>query len=127
MNCKLILTTSLLTLAGCATLEGPDASNTAAYCTPQNAFRLGTQSKAYLGGCPKESEGAFLADLERGRALWNVPPPAWGYYNQMTQLEKQLVASNNEAERERLRARLRDAEFWANQIINSPGEYSNSN
>jgi len=127
MTLKLALTASFLFLAGCATLESPDPSDVAAYCTPENAFRLGTQSKAYFGGCPKETEGAFLSALERGRALWPAPPQVLPYYQQMGQLEKQLVAANSEAEREGLRARLRDAEWWAIQIVNSAGNYSNFN
>jgi hypothetical protein len=127
MTRKLSLMLSILSVAGCAAIEGPGASNSAAYCTPDNAFRLGTQSKAYFGGCPKESEAAFLSNLERGRALWPTPPQVWPYYAQMSQLEKQLVAAGNDADRERLRAQLRDAEWWAVQIINSPGTYSNFN
>ncbi len=127
MTRKLALILSVLSVAGCAALEGPDVSNAAAYCTPENAFRLGTQSKAYFGGCPKDAENAFLTSLERGRALWPTPPQVWPYYSQMTELEKQLVAADNEADRERLRTRLRDAEWWAVQIINSPGTYSNFN
>jgi hypothetical protein len=42
----------------------------------------------------------------------------------MTELEKQLVAAASDAERERLRARLSDAEWWAVHIINSPGSYA---
>ena len=127
MTRKLAVIVSLLSLTGCATLEGPETSNLAAYCTAENALRLGTQSKAYLGACPKETESAFLASLQRGRALWPIPPQVWPYYDQMGQLEKQLVAAGTEAEREQLRARLRQAEFWAVHIINSPGTYGNFN
>jgi hypothetical protein len=42
----------------------------------------------------------------------------------MTEMEKQLVAATSEPERERLRARLRDAEWWAIHLINAPGSYS---
>jgi hypothetical protein len=114
-------------LAACATIEGPGSSNLSAYCTPQNAFRLGSQSKAYFGGCPKETEAAFLAGLERGRTLRPAPPQVWPYYERMRQLEKQLVAANSEAERNTLRERLREAEWWAVHIINAPGTYSNFN
>jgi len=37
---------------------------------------------------------------------------------------KQLLAAGSEVERERIRTRLRDAEWWAVHIINSPGSYS---
>ena len=127
MTRKLALMVSFLSLAGCATLEGPDVSNVAAYCTAENAFRLGTQSKAYFGGCPKESESAFLGALERGRLLGPMPPQVWPYYERMGQLEKQLVAAATEAEREGVRTRLREAEWWAVQIINSPGTYESFN
>jgi hypothetical protein len=116
-----------VSVSGCAALEGPGASNQAAYCTAENAFRLGTQSKAYLGGCPKEAEGAFLSGLQRGRVWGPTPPQVWPYYEQMNTLEKQLVAAGSEPEREQLRARLRDAEWWAVQIINSPGTYESFN
>lgn len=125
MTRKLALILSALSVAGCATLEGPDVSNTAAHCTPENAFRLGTQSKAYYGGCPKDTESAFLAALERGRNLWPAAPQVSPYYNQMTQLEKQLVATNDEAQRQQLRARLADAEWWAIHLVNTPGTYQN--
>jgi hypothetical protein len=127
MTRKLALILSVLSVSGCATLESPDASNTASYCTPENAFRLGTQSRAYLGNCPKDRESAFLASLQRGRVWGPTPPQVWPYYEQMNSLEKQLVAAGSEPEREQLRARLRDAEWWAIQIINSPGNYSNFN
>lgn len=60
---------AVLVLSGCAGLAGPDPSNLAAYCTPENAFRLGSESRAYFGVCPKETESAFLAGLERGRSF----------------------------------------------------------
>jgi hypothetical protein len=124
MSPRLPLILSALSLAGCAALQGPDPSNTAAYCTADNAFRLGSQARAYLGGCPKEAEGAFLAGLMRGRALVPPTPQAQPYLTQMTELEKQLLAAGSEVERERIRTRLRDAEWWAVHIINSPGSYS---
>lgn len=114
-------------LAGCASLQGPDPSNLAAYCTADNAYRLGSQSKAYFGVCPKETESAFLAGLQRGRALRPNPPQAWPYFQQMEELEKQLLAAPSDAERERLRERLRTAEFWAVHIVNSPATYSVDN
>lgn len=124
MTRKLAAIASLLSLTGCATLEGPDPSNLGAYCTAENAFRLGTQARAYFGVCPKETESAFLAGLQRGRALQPMPPQAWPYFDQMAQLEAQLLAAASEPERDRLRARLRDAEWWAIHIVNSPGSYS---
>ena len=111
-------------LAACATLEGPDPSNLAAYCTPQNAYRLGSQNQAYFGVCPKETESAFLAGMQRGRALRPTTPAAWPFQEKMDQLEKQLLATGSEPERERVRAQLRDAEWWAIHIISNPGTYS---
>ena len=122
---KLVVTLSLLSLAGCAAIERPDPSNTAAYCSPENAFRLGTESRAYFGGCPKESESAFLSALDRGRLLWPVAPQVWPYYSQMSQLEKQLVATSDEAQRQRLRAQLAEAEWWAIHLYNNAGTYQN--
>lgn len=127
MTRKLALMVSVLSFAGCATLDNPDPSNLAAYCTPENAFRLGTQSRAYFGVCPKQTESAFLAGMQRGRALWPTPPQVLPYYAQMDELEKQLIAAATEAERDQLRARLREAEWWAIQIINSPGTYESFN
>jgi hypothetical protein len=124
MNRMLSLFLPFAMLAGCASIEGPDASNLAAYCTPQNAFRLGSQSKAYFGVCPKETEGAFLAGLQRGRALRPSTPAAWPFQAQMEQTEKELLVAASEPERVRLRTRLRDAEWWAIHIINNPGSYS---
>jgi hypothetical protein len=124
MSPKAVLAVAASLLAGCATTQ-PDQSNLAAYCTAENAFRLGSQARAYLGVCPKESEGAFLAGLQRGRALVPPTPQAQPYLAQMTELEKQLLSAASDAERERIRARLRDAEWWAIHLINSPGSYSN--
>jgi hypothetical protein len=123
MSPKVVLAASVLSLAGCAGLQGPDPSNTAAYCTAQNAFRLGSQARAYMGNCPKEAEAAFLAGLQRGRALVPPTPQAQPYLWQMTETEKQLLAATSDAERQRLRARLVDLEWWAIHLINDPGSY----
>jgi hypothetical protein len=112
-------------LAACATLEGPDPSNTAAYCTSRNGYLLGSQSKAYYGGCPKDTEAAFLSGLQRGRAIRVTTPAAWPFQEREDQLEKQLLATTSEPERERVRAQLRDAEWWALHVINCPCTYSN--
>jgi hypothetical protein len=114
-----------LVLAGCATLDAPIPANLARYCTPENAYRLGSQSKAYFGVCPKETESAFLAGLQRGRALRPTTPAAVPFQEKIDQLEKQLLAAGSEAERERIRASLRDAEWWAIHIINNPGAQMN--
>lgn len=124
MPSRLAALVPVVFLAACATLEEPDSANLSAYCTPQNAYRLGTQSRAYFGVCPKATESAFLAGLQRGRALRPSPPQAWPYYERMDQLEKQLLAAASDAERNQLRERLRDAEWWAIHIVTSPGTYS---
>jgi Protein of unknown function (DUF2799) len=111
-------------LAACATIDRPDPSNLAGYCTPLNGYRLGYQSKAYFGGCPRETEGAFLAGLQRGRVYRANPPQALPYYERMEQTEKQLLAAASEPEREQLRERLREIEWWAIHIVTSPGTYS---
>ena len=111
-----------LALAGCVTIEQPDSSNLAAYCTAQNAERLGAAGRAYFGVCPKASEAAFLAALERGRALaWT--PTVEPYYQQMHQLEARLVAATSDADRERLRRELRGVESWTMRLLNYPGTY----
>lgn len=124
MTRKTAIALSVISLAGCATLEGPETSNLAAYCTAENAYRLGSQSKAYFGVCPKSTESAFLAGLQRGRALRPNPPQAQPYFAQMEALEKQLLASSSDTDRQAIAARLKDAEFWAVHIVNSPGTYS---
>jgi hypothetical protein len=113
-----------MSMVGCATLDNPERSNLAAYCTPENGYRLGSQSKAYFGVCPKDTESAFLAGLQRGRAYRPSTPAAWPLQERMDQTEKQLLSATSEPERERLRASLQDAEWWAIHIINSPGTYS---
>jgi len=123
MSSRVVLAVTASLLAGCAVTQ-PDQSNLAAYCTAENAFRLGSQARAYLGICPKESESAFLVGLQRGRALVPPTPQAQPFLTQMTEAEKQLVAAGSDAERERLRARLRDLEWWAVHLINSPGSYA---
>jgi hypothetical protein len=114
----------VLFLAACATLEGPDSSNLSAYCTAENAYRLGSQSRAYFGVCPKATENAFLSGLQRGRAVRPSPPQAWPYFERMELLEKQLLAAGSDAERNQLRERLREAEWWAVHIVSTPGTYS---
>ena len=112
-----------LLLTSCAALDQPDSSNLAAFCTPQNAERLGAEGRAYFGGCPKASEDAMLAGLERGRALASTPA-VWTYYAQMHQTELLLVAAASDADRERLRTQLREYESWSVLILNNPGTYS---
>jgi hypothetical protein len=123
MSAKLGLVLSMLLVAGCAALEGPDPGNLAAYCTPENAYRLGSQSKAYFGNCPKQTESAFLAGLQRGRALRPNTPQVYPYYQQMEDTERQLLAAGSDAERERLRSRLREVEWWTLHLLTSPGSY----
>jgi Protein of unknown function (DUF2799) len=123
MASRVIPSVIALLLAGCA-IDRPDASNLGRYCAPENAYRLGSQSRAYFGVCPKEAEPAFLASLRRGRAIAPRPPQVMPYYERMDQLEKQLLAASTEAERNQVRERLRDAEWWAIHIVTSPGTYS---
>ena len=117
---RVCISLALALLSGCAT---PDVSNLAAYCTPENAFLLGVRSHAYFGVCPKETEAAFLAGLERGRGYRPNTPSVYPYIEQMRTLEKQLVASSSEAERQQLRARLTDVEWWAIHLMSAPGSY----
>jgi len=111
-------------LSGCATFTNPDPSNVATYCTAATAFRVGYLSRPYYGTCPKETEGAFLANLERGRGYRANPPQALPYYERMEQLEKQLLASNSEPDRDRIRVQLRDVEWQTLHIINCQCTYA---
>ena len=107
----------LLTLAlpGCVAFQQPEPSNPQAYCTTENGVQIGVEGRAYYGGCPKESEGALIAGLERGRAIgWN--PWVWWYDEQLRQTEGQLMAAATDAERAQTRARLYELEFWAIRI-----------
>src|SRR6185503_20328301 len=107
-----LVATAFALLSGCATVvDQPTPSNLAAYCTADNAYRLGYLSHAYFGGCPKETEGAFLSALQRGRAYRANPPQALPYYQQMEATEKQIIAATTDAERDRLRVQLRDTEW----------------
>jgi hypothetical protein len=118
MKLRFALASALL--SACAT---PDVSDLRAYCTPDNAYRLGSQSRAYFGVCPKETEAAFLAGLERGRSYRPNTPSVYPYIELMRRLEGQIIAAGSDAERERLRARLRDAEWWAMHLMTAPGSY----
>ena len=113
----------VIVLAGCASVD-PDPSNVQAYCTAKNGEQLGVEGRAYYGTCPKESEGALLAGLERGRGLAYIPQ-LWSYQEEMRQTESQLRAATSDAERQQLRARLTELEAWSVRILNSPGSYSN--
>jgi hypothetical protein len=110
-------------LAACATLDEPTSANLAQYCTPENAYRLGSQARAYFGVCPKESEAQFLQGLARGRAVRLSTPVVEPFYQQMAQTEQKLLAASSEAEREPLRARLRDLEWWARHLLYNNGTY----
>jgi uncharacterized protein DUF2799 len=110
---------ALLVLSGCAA----DPSNLSAYCTPENAFRIGSESRAYFGVCPKASEAAFLAGLERGRTYRPPTPSAYPYIDKMRETERQLIAAQSESERANLRARLTDLEWWAMHLMTAPGSY----
>ena len=116
---------AVVALSGCAALTDPDPTNLATYCTEETGYRVGYLSKAYYGECPKETEGAFLAGLRRGRGLRANPPQAMPYYERMEQTEKQLLASSG-ADRERLKAQLRDIEVVTIRIVNDMATYSMS-
>ena len=105
-------------LAGCA-VDQPTSANLAQYCSPENAYLLGSQSRVYLGVCPKETEAQFLQGLARGRAMRPSTPVVEPYYQQIAQTEQRLLAASSEAEREPLRARLRDLEWWAIHLLNT--------
>jgi hypothetical protein len=113
-----------IALSACATLSDPDPSNLALYCTAETGYRVGYLSRAYYGVCPKDTEGAFLAGLQRGRGYRANPPQAAPYYERMEQTEKQLLAASG-AERERLAAQLRQIEQMTIHIVNDPGSYGN--
>lgn len=121
---KLVFALPAAVLAGCAMFGEPDSSNLSTYCTAETGYRVGYLSKAYFGVCPKEAEGPFLAGLQRGRGYRQNPPQALPYYERMERTEKLLLASGSEPEREKLRTQLREIEWWAIHIVNSPGSYA---
>ena len=114
----------VITLSGCATFTDPDPTNLATYCTAETGYRVGYLSKAYPGVCSKETEGAFLSGLQRGRGYRANPPQALPYYQRMEELEKQLLATTSEPDRQRLRVQLADVEWQTIHIINSWGTYA---
>ena len=113
-------------LSGCAAFKDPDPTNLQTYCTSETGFRAGYLSKAYYGVCPKATEGAFLAGLEKGRGYRPNPPQALPYYERMSQLEKQLMATTSEPDRERVKVQLREAEWWAIHIDTCSCSYVSS-
>jgi hypothetical protein len=114
-------------LAACTTLDKPTPANLAQYCTPENAYRLGSQGHAYFGVCPKETEASFLQGLARGRALRPWTPVVEPYYERMAQTEKRLLAASSDAEREPLRTQLRDVEWWTIHLLYNNGSYMSAN
>jgi hypothetical protein len=120
---KPIRIVAVVTLSGCAAFTTPDSSDLATYCTEATGYRVGYLSMAYYGVCPKATEPAFLAGLERGRLYAANPPQALPYYARMEQTEKQLRAASG-AERERLIAQLRDIDAQLIRIVNDPGSYA---
>ena len=124
MQTKSAVVLPALLVSACAIFSDPDPSDLQAYCTAENAYRLGYQSKAYFGVCPKDREAAFLAGLQRGRLYRANPPQALPYYQRMEETEKQIIAATSDSDRERLRAQLREIEFWAIHIVTTPATYS---
>jgi len=122
MKCARLIPLTLL--SACATLSDPDPTNLATYCTSETGYRVGYLSRAYYGGCSKETEAAFLSGLQRGRGYRANPPQALPYYERMEQTEKQLLAASG-AERERLAAQLRQIEQMTVHIVNDPASYGN--
>jgi len=120
---RLARTVPVVLLSACAALQDPDPSNLATYCTAETGYRVGYQSRAYYGVCPKETEAGFLAGLERGRGYRANPPQALPYFDRMERTEKQLLAASG-AERERLREQLRQIEQMTLHIVNDPASYS---
>ena len=114
-------------LVACTTLDKPTPENLAQYCTAQNAYRLGSQGRAYFGSCPKESEASFLQGLAKGRELRPWTPVVEPYYERMAQTEKRLLAASSEAEREPLRVQLRDVEWWTIHLLYNNGSYMSAN
>jgi len=123
MTRKLAFLLPVTLAAACAMLKDPDSSNLSAYCTAETGYRVGYLARAYYGVCPKETEAAFLAGLQRGRGYRPNPPQVQPYYQRMEETEKQLLAASTDAERTRLRAQLRDIERWAVHIVNDSGTY----
>jgi hypothetical protein len=121
---RLTWTVTVVLLSACAGLETPDPSNLTTYCTAETGYRVGYLSRAYYGVCPKETEGAFLSGLQRGRGYRANPPQALPYFERMEQTEKQLLAATSNADRERLRAQLRQVEQMTLHIVNDPASYS---
>jgi hypothetical protein len=121
---RLTWTVPVVLLSACAGLETPDPSNLTTYCTAETGSRVGYLSRAYYGVCPKETEGAFLSGLQRGRGYRANPPQALPYFERMEQTEKQLLAATSNADRERLRAQLRQVEQMTLHIVNDPASYS---
>ena len=121
---RLARTVPALLLSACAGFETPDLSNLATYCTAETGYRVGYQSRAYYGVCPKETEPAFLAGLQRGRGYRANPPQAIPYFDRMERTERELLAATSNQDRERLRAQLRQIEQMTLQIVNDPASYS---
>ena len=121
---KLTWCVPVIVLSGCASFSTPDPTNLATYCTAETGYRVGYQSRAYPGVCPKETEPAFLSGLQRGRGLRYNPPQALPYYERMEQLEKQLAATTSDAERQRLRVALADVEWQTLHIVNCSCSYA---
>jgi hypothetical protein len=111
-------------LAGCASFTDPDPTNLATYCTSDTGYRVGYLSKAYYGVCPKETEGAFLAGLERGRGVRPSPPQAWPYFDRMERTEREIRVASSDAQRADLRKRLSEIEWQAEKIVNDPASYA---
>ena len=123
---RLVRMAPLVLLSACAGLETPDPSNLTTYCTAETGYRVGYLSRAYYGVCPKETEGAFLSGLQRGRGYRPSPPQALPYYERIEQTEKQLMAATSEPDRERLKVQLREAEWWAIHIDTCSCSYVSS-
>ena len=112
-----------VTLAACASVNKPTPENLSRYCSPQNAYLLGSQGYAYYGVCPKESEPQFLQGLARGREYRPRTPVVEPYYEQIAQTEKRILSASSDAERDALRTRLRELEWWAIHLLYNNSTY----
>lgn len=93
------------------------------YCTPGNAFRIGSSGGSYGGVCPPGLEADFVAAFSDGQIVWNAQRRLDDLRNERSsaqaradQLERDIRAEENrlpqsgltEDERRRLRDRIRD-------------------
>ncbi len=91
------------------------------YCTTANGFDLGNQAKKYENVCPPELEAAFLDGYTEGltNALRTMEQQLYTAEDKRNEKERQLSYTNDDKERDKLRAEIKTMDAEVTRLTNS--------